>query len=68
METWHEYIISYHHGGTLAREGDNDYINGVVCDFAIDSNKLCHWDFLGDVKELGYDNKKNVGLFYKDCE
>lgn len=68
MKTWYEYIISYHHGGTLPRDGDNDYINVVVSDFVVDPDKLWHWDLIGNVKELGYDIKKNVGLFYKDCE
>ena len=36
--------------------------------FSVDLDKLCRWDLLGDVKELGYDISKNVKLFYVDDE
>lgn len=57
MATWDEYIVSYHHGGTLLSEGDVKQINGLVSEFGVDQDKLCYWDLLGDVKELGYEKR-----------
>lgn len=34
--------------------------------FSVDPNKLSYWDLLGDVKELGYDIKKDVSLSCTD--
>ena len=66
MTSWNEHIIKYHHGGELAKEGLFKYQNGSVTEFCIDPDKLCYWDVLGHVKELGYDIKKAVELSFVD--
>ena len=38
------YIVKYHHGGTLLREGDVEYVNASVLKFLVDLDKLCYWD------------------------
>ena len=67
MATSDEYVIRYHHGGTPIK-GEVSYINGSVAEFAVDPDKICHWDILGDIKELGYDIEKSVNLFFIDGE
>lgn len=59
------YILKYHHGGELAK-GRTKYITGSVTEFTVDPDKLCYWDVLGDVKELGFDIKKPIELTYVD--
>lgn len=68
MAYFDEYIIKYHHGGTLLREGKVTYVDGIVNEFVVDPDKICYWDLLGDMKELGYDVKKNVKMSYIDGE
>lgn len=63
-----QYTIKYQHGDELVREEETRFINGRVNEFAVDIDKLWHWYLLGDVKELGYDIKKDVRLTYKDGE
>ena len=36
--------------------------------FAVDLDKIFHWDLLGNVKDLGYDIKKDASLWYRDDE
>lgn len=71
MAIWYEYTVNHYHGwdrvgGELAREGQVKYVNGRVSKLSVDPDKLAYWDLLGDVKELGYDIKKDVSLSYKD--
>lgn len=66
MASFDEYIIKYHHGGTLLREGKVTYVNGTVNEFAVDLDKICYWDLLRDMKELGFNVKKNVNMSYID--
>ena len=40
--------------------------DGTVNEFAIDYDKICYWDLLRDVRELGYDIEKDVSLLYVD--
>ena len=68
MATSDVYVIRYHHGGTLIRERETSYINGSVAEFVVDPNKICHWDLLEDIKELGCDIEKFVNLFFIDRE
>ena len=63
MATLDEYVIRYHHRGTLIK-GEVHYINGYVAEFAVEPDKICHWDILGDIKELRYDIEKFVNLFF----
>ncbi|XP_039113802.1 uncharacterized protein LOC120249378 [Dioscorea cayenensis subsp. rotundata] len=66
MTSWDEFIIKYHHGGKLNREIDFEYLNGSVTEFHVDPDKLCYWDVLGDVKEIGCDINNVVELSYID--
>ena len=59
------YIVKYHHGGTLLRLRDAKYVNGSVLEFLVDIDKLCYWDLLGEMKELGYDITKSIGFFLR---
>lgn len=68
MSSWDAYIIKYHHGGTLLKEGHVIYVNGAVNEFVVDPDKLCYWDLLGDVKKIGYDIEKEVNLSFIDGE
>lgn len=45
---------------------DAKYVNGSVVEFAVDPDKLCYWDMLGDLKELGYDIQRCFNLFFVD--
>lgn len=63
MDTYNEYILKYHNGGSLLREGEVKYVNGNVSKFVVGPNKFCYWDLLGDLKELGYSIKKTVNFF-----
>lgn len=47
MSASKEYIVRYHHGGKLIREGGLKYENGKMDDFGVDSDKICLWDFRG---------------------
>lgn len=62
MATSDAYLIKYHHGGRLLRGENVTYVNGSVNEFAVDPDKICYWDLLGDVKELGYDIEKCVTM------
>lgn len=68
MATWDEFIIKYHLGGSLMRQGEVEYFNGAMSKFYVDPDKLCQWNLLGDVKELEYDIKNDVTLSYVDEE
>lgn len=68
MANFDEYIIRYYNGGTLIKEAEVSYINGSMVEFAVDPDKICHWDLLGDIKELGYDIEKSIKLFFVDGE
>lgn len=48
------------------REGQVTYVNERVSELSVDLEKFAYWDLVGDVKELGYDIKKDVSLSYKD--
>ena len=61
-----EHTVNYHHGGILVRGGEVKYMDGSVAEFAIDPDKLCYWDLLGDLQELGYDIKKFLNLSFTD--
>ena len=37
-----------------------------MTNFAVDPDRLCYWDVLGDAKDLGYDIKRTVELSYVD--
>ncbi|KAH7677053.1 hypothetical protein IHE45_07G056500 [Dioscorea alata] len=63
-----QYIIRYHHGGTLLREEGISYINGSEVEVTVDLDKLCYWDLLGDLKEMGYGLEKLLSLFFVDYE
>lgn len=41
MSASKEYIVRYHHGGKLIREGGLKYENGKMDDFGVDSDKIC---------------------------
>lgn len=66
MNSSFEYTLKYHHGGGLAMEGVFKYQNGSITEFYVDLDKLCYWDALGDVKELGYAIKKAIELSFVD--
>lgn len=66
METGNQYTIKYHYGGELVREGEEKYINGALVDYFVDPDKICYWDLLVNMKELGYDIEKDVSLLYID--
>lgn len=36
--------------------------------FVEDPDKICYWDLLEDVKNMQYDTKKDVSLWYMDDE
>lgn len=42
MVAWDDYLIKFHHGGTLVREGEVRYDNGTKVEFVIDLDKLCY--------------------------
>ena len=64
MAPFDAYIIKYNYGETLLKEGKVTYVNRAVNEFAVDPDKLCYWDLLGNVKEIGYDIEKDVTLSY----
>ncbi|XP_039132316.1 uncharacterized protein LOC120269096 [Dioscorea cayenensis subsp. rotundata] len=66
MVGFNECTIRYHHGGSLSMEEEVNYIGGKLDEFAVDPDKVCQWDLLGDLKDLGYDIKKTMELFYLD--
>lgn len=66
MDTYNEYILKYHNGGSLLREGEVKYVNGNVAESAIDLDKVCYWYLLGNLKKFNYDIKKVMDLFYED--
>ena len=66
MASCKEYTIKYHHGGSLVREGEIRYANGKINEFAVDPDKLCYWDLLGDLNDLGCDIENNMELLYMD--
>lgn len=53
MAYFDEYIIKYHHGGTLLREGKVTYVDGIVNEFVVDPDKICYWDLLGGYERVG---------------
>lgn len=61
-----ECIIKYHHGGTLLRAGEVKYVNGSEVDFAVDPDKLCYWDMLGDMQDLGYNIPEKISFCFVD--
>ena len=61
-----ECTVKYHHGGSMVREGGVKYDGGKVDEFAVDPDKICHYDLLGDFKKFSYDIKKAVDLFSMD--
>lgn len=63
-----QYIIRYHNGGTLLKEEGISYINGSEVEVTVDPDKLCYWDLLGDLKEIGYCLEKLLSLFFVDNE
>lgn len=60
MASSDECIIKYHH------EGKMKYVDGLVVEFTIDPDNICYWDLLGNLKELGYNLKKSLTLFFMD--
>lgn len=62
-----EYTIKYHHGGTLLKEGEIKYVNGLIDEVTVDLEKTCYWDLLGDLKEVGHDITNSVNLFFIDA-
>lgn len=61
-----EYIVRYHHGGKLIREGGPIYENRKVESFSMDSNKICLWHLLGDVQLLCCDVNTTLKLLFVD--
>ena len=41
-------------------------MDGSIAEFAVNPNKLCYWDLLGDLQELGYEVEKLLNLFLVD--
>lgn len=37
-------------------------------EFRVNPDKLCQWDLLKDLKELGHDITKSMDFYYKDSE
>ena len=62
-----ECVVKYHHGGTLLREREVKYVSELEVDFVVDHDKLCYWDLLGDMQDLGY-NAKKISFFFVDME
>ena len=62
-----EHIVKYHHGGSLVKGGKVKYMDGSIAEFAVDPDKLCYWDLLGDLQELGYEVEKSLNLFFVDA-
>ena len=62
-----EHIVKYHHGGSLVKGGEVKYMDGSIAEFAVDPDKLCYWDLLGDLQELGYEVEKSLNLFFVDA-
>ena len=61
-------LIRSHYVGTLVREGGLKYYDWKVNEFAVDHDKILHWDLKGDIQLLGYNIKKAVDLFFVDEE
>ena len=59
--------IKYHHGRALIRELEVKYMNVSVFEYITDLYKVFLWDLLEYLKELGFDIKKYVNLFYMDA-
>lgn len=64
MDASNEYIIKYHHGGTFVMEREIKYVDGSIIEFSVDPDKICYWDLLEDMKEIGYNVKNSINLFF----
>lgn len=65
MDYQGEFTIKYHHGGSPIK---GRYCSGRMDEFCVNPDKLCQWDLLKDLKELGHDITKSMDFYYKDSE
>ncbi|KAK8521576.1 hypothetical protein V6N12_031470 [Hibiscus sabdariffa] len=50
------FVLKYFHSGKFVSSPKFDYVNYKSEKFQVDPDKLCYWDIVGNMKELGYDN------------
>ncbi|KAK8594042.1 hypothetical protein V6N12_046113 [Hibiscus sabdariffa] len=50
------FVLKYFHGGKFVSSPRFDYVDYKTEKFQVDFDRLCYWDIVGNMKELGYDN------------
>ncbi|KAK9038834.1 hypothetical protein V6N11_023682 [Hibiscus sabdariffa] len=50
------FVLKYFHSGKFVSSPKFDYVNYKTEKFQVDPDRLCYWDIVGNMKELGYDN------------
>ncbi|KAK9029955.1 hypothetical protein V6N11_031394 [Hibiscus sabdariffa] len=50
------FVLKYFHSGKFVSSPKFNYVNYKTEKFQVDLDRLCYWDIVGNMKELGYDN------------
>ncbi|KAK8605627.1 hypothetical protein V6N13_102403 [Hibiscus sabdariffa] len=50
------FVLKYFHSEKFVSSPKFDYVNYKTEKFQVDPDRLCYWDIVGNMKELGYDN------------